>query len=464
MQTLIAQGVLILWPLVALFLYSTMSAGRATIWTLLAGYLLLPSGVGFDFPGVPELDKTTIPNLAALVLAFATARRGEFRWPRSKVLNVLMVAFVITPFGTAFTNGEYYAIGSMSFPGLGFREGLSMAVGHVLTLSPFVLGAALLANEQGHRQILLALVIGALAYSIPILLEIRLSPFFQLWVYGYSDTGYFLQQMRFGGFRSMMFLGHGLLVSAFCAMALLAAIGLARMRLKLFGIPMSMIAAYLAVVLILNKSVGAVLLVMLLAPLLLFVRSRFSLTIIAGLALMVVVYPALRGADLLPLQKIVETATTVSPERAASLDFRVRNEEMLLTRAEQKPLFGWGTFGRNRVIVVTHWGGTLDVTVTDGTWIIIIGTLGWVGYVLYFGLLLYPFGRFFRLRRAALPMASLTLVAVHMFNILDLIPNSSVRPMTWLIAGALATFFVGKRRAVGGTVRQFSHVPSTRNT
>ncbi|MCW2368695.1 hypothetical protein [Sphingobium sp. B11D3D] len=438
MQALIAQGVLILWPLVALVLYMTMAAGRATIWTLLAGYLLLPRGVAFDLPGIPAFDKSTIPSLAAFVLALATARRGEFKWPRSKALNLLMLGFVLTPFATALTNRDFYMIGSMAFPALGFREGLSMSVGHVITLAPFVLGAGLLGNERGHRQILLALVIGALAYSIPIMLEVRLSPFLQRWVYGIEDAEYFLQQMRFGGFRSMVFLGHGLLVSTLLGMALLAALGLMKMRMKLFGLPMSLIAAYLAGILILNKSVGAVVLVALLAPMLLLLKRRMFLIAIAGLAMMVVTYPALRGANLLPLQDIVEAAGSLSAERADSFDFRLRNEELLLDRAEQRPLFGWGTFGRNRVIVVAHWGGTLDVAVTDGTWIIVIGMLGWVGYVLFFGLLSYPFWRAFRLRRSAVPTASLALVAVHMYNVLDLIPNSSIQPITWLVAGAIA--------------------------
>ena len=445
---MIAQGALILWPLVALVLYATMPAGRATIWTLLAGYLLLPVGYNFDFPGVPPLDKTSIPNAVALILAPMRARGGEFRWPRSRIINGLMLVWVLAPFATAFTNREVIVIGSVVMPSLGFREGLSGAVGNILALAPFVLGAALLANEKGHRQILMALVIGALAYSAPILLEIRVSPFLQGMVYGISDPGFFLQQMRFGGFRSMMFLGHGLLVSAFLSMALVAAIGLWRMRVKLFGIPMSMIALYLAVVLVMNKSVGAVLLVILIAPLFMYLSSRRFLAFAAALAMIIVAYPAVRGASLFPLNQLVAAANAISPDRAESLDFRFRNEEILLKRAKEKPLFGWGTYGRNRVIVVTNWGGTSDISVTDGIWVIMIGTAGWLGYVVNFGLLTLPFRRAFQLRRTGLPLATVTLVALHLVNVIDLIPNSSLTPMTWLIAGALANMSVARRKNV----------------
>jgi hypothetical protein len=439
-QNLIAQGVLIIWPLVALFLFMTMSAGRASIWTLLAGYLLLPVGVDFDFPGIPALDKSTIPNLAVLILAFATARKGEVRWPRSRILNFMMIGLVLTSFATGLTNGDVISIGSVTFPALGFREGLSMAVGHVLTLAPFVVGACLLANEKGHRDILVALVIGALAYSIPVLLEIRLSPFLQKWIYGISDVEYFLQQMRSGGFRSMVFLGHGLLVSAFLGMALLAAIGLTRARVKLFGVPMGLIVAYLAVILVLNKTLSALILVAVLAPLLLLFRPRLYIKALAGLAMLVALYPAVRGVDVFPQREIVSAIESLNPERAHSLEFRFDNEHILLNRAQERPWFGWGTFGRNKVIVVTNWGATVDVSVTDGTWIIVVGVYGWIGYLLFFGLLTYPFWRMLKLRKAVVPTVTLTLAAVHMFNVLDLIPNSSVRPITWLIAGALANF------------------------
>lgn len=445
---MIAQGALILWPLVALALYATMSASRATIWTLLAGYLLLPKGLAFDFPGVPALDKTTIPNMVAFILAPLMARGGEFRWPRSKIANVLMIAWALAPFATAFTNRDVIVIGSIVMPGLGFREGLSGAIGNILALAPFVLGAALLANEKGHREILMALVVSALAYSVPILLEIRLSPFFQTTVYGITDVEIWLQQMRAGGFRSMMFLGHGLLVSTFLSLALVAAVGLWRMRVRLFGIPMSLIALYLAVVLLLNKSAGAVILVAVIAPLFMYLSSRRFLIVTAALAMVIIAYPAMRGANLFPLNQMIAAANAISPDRAQSLDFRFRNEEMLLKRADKKPIFGWGSYGRNRVIVVTNWGSTVDISVTDGIWVIMIGTAGWLGYVVNFGLLTLPFKRAFQLRRTGLPLVTVTLVALHLINVIDLIPNSSLTPMTWLVAGALANMSMVRRKSV----------------
>jgi len=438
-QGLIAQGALILWPVVALVLFMALPVGRAVIWTILAGYLLLPLGVNFDLPGVPAMDKSSIPNLAAIMLAPLFARHGAFRWPRSFVVKLLLLAWVLVPIGTMLNNGAPLIVGTSVRPGLGWWEALSLAIGNALDVVPFLLGAALLADEQGHRDIVKAIVLAALFYSLPILAEIRLSPFIQAKIYGVGSASYFLQQMRGSGFRAMVLMGHGLLVSTFLAMAILGALGLWKERVRLMGAPAVLLAVYLAVVLLLNKTMGATLLVLILAPALLFIRQRTLLAFIFLIGAVVATYPLARGTNLLPLQSIIDAAGQVSPARAESFKFRVRNETLLLNRAAEKPIFGWGSYGRNRVIVEQSWGeGFTDVTVTDGTWIIVAGTFGWAGYIACFGLLCYPFLRGFRLRRGTLPMITLALLTMHLLNVLDLIPNSSLRPLTWLIAGALA--------------------------
>jgi len=454
-QSVIAQGALIVWPLVALVLFMLLPAGRAVIWTILAAYLLLPVGFSFDLPAVPPMDKSSIPNLAAIMLAPLFARRGEFRWPRSSVVKLLMLAWVLVPIGTMLNNPEPLITGLSVRPGLGWWEALSMATGNALELVPFLLGAALLAHEQGHRDIVRAIVLAGLAYSLPVLAEVRLSPFLQTRVYGINSIEFFIQQVRGSGFRAMVFMGHGLLVSTFLAMAVIGALGLWKARMRVLGVSALLVAAYLAVVLLLNKTVGATVLVLALAPALLLIRQRSFLALVFLIGAVVAIYPTVRGANLLPLQSIINAAGQISPARAESFEFRVRNETMLLNRAGEKPVFGWGSYGRNRVIVEQGWGpGFADLTVTDGTWIIVAGTYGWAGYLSCFGLLCYPFLRGFRLRRATVPVITLTLLTMHLLNIIDLIPNSSLRPLTWLIAGALANMtLAGLRRGSPGETR-----------
>lgn len=447
MQNLIAQGALIIWPLVALILFITLPAGRAVIWTILGGYLLLPISISFDLPALPALDKSTLPNLAALLLAPIFIKRGTFRWPVSPMVKLLMLTWVLVPFGTMWNNGEPLIVGTSFRPGIGAWETVSAMINNALDLVPFLLGAALLSDAKGHRDIVRAMVIAALIYSLPILAEIRLSPFLQDKIYGVVRLGYFAQQMRGGGFRAMVFLGHGLLVSTFLAMALVGALGLSKGRsTTFFGLPAPLIAAALAVVLLLNKSLGAVLLVVAVAPLLLLLRQRRYLGLIFLAGLVLVSYPMVRGTGILPLQALIKTVGQYNPDRAGSFEFRVRNEDLLLHRADEKPFFGWGRFGRNRVFVESKYAGFTDVAITDGMWIIIVGVFGWVGYIASFGLLCYPFLRAFRMRRTLLPTATVALLTMHLVNMLDLIPNSSLRPITWLIAGALANMTLASLR------------------
>lgn len=446
MPNMIAYGALIAWPLVALVLFLTMPAGRAAIITTLWAYLLLPVSTEFNFPMVPALDKTSIPSLTTFVLALAFAGRGEWRWPRNPLITLLMLIFVFSPILTGFANREPIIIGMGAMRGLSFYDSISACSGQALLLLPFLVGFCMLGNERHHRDLLTYLVMAALIYSLPILLEIRLSPFLQTRIYHVIDVGYFLQQMRDGGFRSMVFLGHGLLVSAFLSLAIIAAVGRWRMRAKLWGLPPVAIVAYLVVVLILNKSLGALLLVLVVAPLLYFLRPRRMITVGLALSSLLLLYPAARSVHALPLQAFSNAIASIDQNRAGSFEFRLTNEEELLGRAMQKPTLGWGGFGRNRLHEVIG-DSYKSVSTTDGFWIIIIGTWGWLGYIATFGLLCYPFWRAFRLRKIGVSLASVTLLAVLLANLLDLIPNNSLRPFSWLIAGALASMTAPRSRA-----------------
>lgn len=437
MQPLIAQAALLVWPLVTLGLFLMLPVQRAIIWSLVGGHLLLPVGVQFDFPGVPTLDKTTIPNVAAFLMALALARRGEFKWPRIPLVNLLMALYVLGPILTAVTNFDPIVIGTIYLPPMTFYTALSIGAGHFLLLLPFILGIGLLRDDKSHREMLVIFVVAALAYSLPILVEVVKGPFLQARIYHVSPDGAYIQQIRAGGFRAMVFMGHGLLVSAFLGLAILAALGCWREKRSIWGVPALLCAIYLFAVLILNKSLGAFLLTVLIGLLLIALPPRRFFVVALVIAAMVVIYPMLRGSHLVPYEKMQAVAATFSEDRAGSFGFRLRNEEMLLNRANERPLFGWGGFARNRVFVVQEWGGTQDISITDGTWIITLGQYGWLGYVSLFGLLSYPFAAMYRARRRNIAPATAALAAMLLSTLLDLIPNSSLEPLTWLCAGAL---------------------------
>jgi hypothetical protein len=80
-------------------------------------------------------------------------------------------------------------------------------------------------------------------------------------------------------------------------------------------------------------------------------------------------------------------------------------------------------------------------TIADGAWVIDMGTFGWLGFIAEFGLGALPLLALAReaLSRHAAPLnryaAALALILAA--NLVDLLPNATLIPFTWLMAGAL---------------------------
>ncbi len=424
------------WPLVIIFLFTQLPVRAAAIWSILLSYMVLPVSTEFHYPGVPALDKTSLPNLVTLLCALAFTKRSIRLIPREPLLVGLMAIFVLSPALTTLYNADPIILTQSSIPGMTYHDALSICAAQIITLLPFILGYSVVGNAQGHVTLIKAIAIAGLIYSLPMLLEIRISPQLHRIIYGFAPHQ-FAQQMRMGGFRAVVFIGHGLLVAIFCCMTLIATMGFARERKKIVGLPTLLAVGYLAVVLYLCKSFGALSFALLFAPLVYFARSRTLIVVAMLVGVVVLTYPALRGSGLIPTRTVSSVTQAISSERNASLNFRLENEDALLKKAAQRPLLGWGTWGRNRIYAE---GSDEDVSTTDGTWIITVGSFGWLGYLATFGLLCYPLIVSAIRYRSGLPypIQSAALHIVLAVNLLDLVPNSSLRPITWLIAGALA--------------------------
>ena len=64
------------WPLVCVILFVKLPLEAAAIWSLLAGYLLLPSAVSYDIQYLPPLDKFSIPAITTLILCLIKGTRS----------------------------------------------------------------------------------------------------------------------------------------------------------------------------------------------------------------------------------------------------------------------------------------------------------------------------------------------------------------------------------------------------
>lgn len=443
-----AYAVLYLWPVVAGLGFRALPLNRAIIGSCLAGFLLLPSNVVIELPGLPDIDKESVV-LIGILLTYFTHRRPKPVKSIPVLSAVLMVVLLISTFGTILTNTDLVENPTRYIPGLTMYDALGIIFINFLTISAIVVGARALSQAEDHREMLLLIGAAMVLYSLPVLLEIRLSPQLHRWIYGMHPAG-FEQQMRGGGFRSTVFTPHGLVLAWLLAVATTALMALRRSGARVFGVRPQILCAYLWVVLLLQKSLGALLLGSLM-NLAVLMRPRRQVGLAAAVALIFLTYPVVRGAGLVPVEWINRTVAEYSSERAGSFGTRIFNEDQLLDKAGERPWFGWGGWGRNRLYDPES---GRDMSITDGTWIIVLGRFGWVGYLAQFGLICLPLLGLYRHRRQ-IPFETAALAVILSGNLIDLIPNSSITPITWLMAGALTGTLAAARSGItsAGTVK-----------
>jgi len=448
MPNTFASLMLMTWPLVCLLLLLRLPLERALVWCILGGYLLLPPVAKFDLPLVPAMDKESIPSLCAFLIVIFLLRRRIAPLPESKPGRALVILFVLAIVPTVLTNGEpaVYAppagasgvdLGGYRVPGLTLRDLLAIAVEQVIILLPFLMGRQFLASEKGLRELLLAMTVGGLAYSIPALIEVRLSPQLNIWIYGFFQHD-FEQMMREGGFRPLVFLPHALWLALFMVSALVSCAVLTRRAAGAQRLKLLIATVYLAGVLYLCKSLASQLYAVAFLPLVLLGSPRQQVRVALLLALIAVAYPILRNAGLIPVEAILERAAAFDPDRAASLAYRLENEDLLLDRADRKPWFGWGGWGRNLVLA---WDNGAILTIPDGRWIIVFGVYGWLGYIAEMGLLALPLLLLWWHSRGARPAQVSPLAAgvaaILAVTMIDMLLNATLIPLTWLCAGAV---------------------------
>ena len=376
-----AYVALLSWPAVAFYLFYKRPLNQAIIWTILGGYLLLPAGTVIKFEMIPAFDKRSIPNIAAFVGSVLITRRLPKLFRTFGFVEILIVMLLAVPFITSVLNGDSIKIGTTVLPGVGVYDAGSALIAEFLVFLPFILGRQYFRTAADGEEILRALVVAGLLLSLPVLFEIRISPQLSRWIYGYLPTG-FATVMRDGGFRPVVFMENGLVTTFFLMTAVLAASALWRTKTRLRHLAPGGITAYLALVLIWCKSLGALVYGALLMPAVRWTTPRLQLRVAMALVIISLSYPTLRILDLVPTQFLVDVAASVSSERAESLKFRLENEDQLLRHASERFWFGWGRFGRNRVYEESG----RDFSVTDGEWIIRLGIFGFFGFLAEFGL------------------------------------------------------------------------------
>ena len=413
---------------VVFYLFVRFPPQRAVIISFIVAWLFLPQA-SYPIPIFPAYTKISAVCYAILVatIVYDTARLTCFKpgW-----LDVPMVIWCLCPIFSQISNA-----GSPITPT--FNQIISWGL-------PYFLGRLYLGSLDGMRQMAIGIFAGGLAYIPFTLIEGVRGPILHQMVYSVSAFEDWSQAQRGGGWRPVVFMQHGLMVSVWMMTASLIGVWLWQTgTLKKFqGRNIKPLAIILVIAFGLCRSSGAYSLFVF-GLIVLFSAKRFRtslpLLFIIGY---IVFYLYIAAAGQFSSKDVMGVITPIfGEERAGSLKYRFDMEEILGEKARQRFVFGWGDSGGNRVY---NQEGR-DISVTDSLWIIAFGTNGAVGLVSLFSSLLLPVIVFSLFKYPAktwsnpkvAPAATLG-VALTMY-VFDCVLNAMTNPIFALIAGGIST-------------------------
>jgi len=425
----------------AFLLFWRVPAKRAVIMTMMGGAMFLPCVIAFDLPLFPNFTKEILPGLGAL-LACVALRRRELKVPPFSGPEALLLFAVLGAFGTVATNGDVIVHGPVVLPAQSPYDGLADALEILLTwFPPYYLGRALFRTRADLRLLCRYMVFAGLIYTLFILVELRMSPQFHDWVYGFHQSD-FSQTERWGGYRPKVFMRHGLNVAAFMTIVMLMMLGMWRAKVGL-GFKKVLtpgpVFGYLLVILIFCKSTGAYFYALALMPLIYFASTKVQRIGIGLFVCFILGYPMIRSADLIPVDALTEImAENIGEERARSMWFRLFTEDQALDNIRGRPIFGWGGYFRP----FEHDEITGEaLSIVDGHWLLEFGKHGLVGFFCIFGLVLWPVitavRKMQRIENKSDRQLIATLAACMALYVWDWVPNSTLSADLTFCCGAL---------------------------
>jgi hypothetical protein len=429
------------WPLVTIVLFATLRRPLAASVTLIGGILLLPERLVLTIPLIPSLDKYGLVTICALIGSAAKGARVMARASSGSKWRIGLMS--INSVITVFMNPDPMRFGAVILPALDFAAIRHYLLSDLIGFAfPVWVGESVFRTLDDLRDFLKVLVIGGILYTPLMLIELRLSPQLHTWVYGFYPHE-FAQAMRAGGFRSNVFLVHPLTLSKTIEECAVAALILRLLGQKIFGLNAGVWAAWLLVMLVLNKSLAALIYGAFCFVMILWTSPKLQVKVSVVLLSLVLAYPVLRANGWFPTEMLVgftrnEEARETAEDRGQSLEFRFENEDLLLAHVMKRPFFGWGGHGRN----ATYEAKTgQKLTVTDGSWIIELGTRGFVGAFVWWMWLAAPIlaarRRLFRDRGPPEVAVLSGCVLLLGTTWVDLLPNAGPMVYLWVLAGAV---------------------------
>jgi len=363
----LAHVVLLGWAPTIVVLFMVLPHRRAVIVGFLVAWLLLPNG-GYNIPGFPDYTKMSATTAGVALAALLFDTRRVLSW-RPGLIDLPMLLLCLSPLPSGILNGYGLYHSAADVLDMFVRWGF-----------PYLIGRVYLADRRALRELAVGVVIGGLIYVPLCVFEARMSPLLHYWVYGYRPHAMKVRDVWFFGplcYTPIVFVDNYLGLTLMMGGVAIAGTWLwATGSVKrLMGVPMAYVVPALWVGAVVCKAWGANLIW--LAGLTALFLNKVLRTRLPLLLFLLVppVYMSVRATGVWSGRDAIELVRPLSKRRAESLAVRIENETMLTRKALKKPVFGWGPWGEYRVR--SEQG--VDISLTDGLWVICLGKYGIVG-------------------------------------------------------------------------------------
>lgn len=435
----IVPFVLFGWLPLTIFLFFCLKPHHAAMASIIGGTLFLPVA-DYNVSGLPPFTKNSIIAIGLILGGrFSGARRtADFRWSR---FDMPLLFWCACPLATSLSNG------------LGWYDGLSGVWTNITVWgTPYLAGRTYIDDNAKLRDLCFALVIGGGLYLPLCLYEIRISPQLSNYIYGFFPH-LFVQHVRYGGFRPIVFMQHGLMVSLWMALTTTAAFWLWRSGQirHLKGVPFSFFILAMIVTTILCKSANGWIALSFGIGSFFIYRLTLTVTPFRMLFLLNFSYVLLRISGLLKGEYILDAVGRFfDPARVSSLAIRLLQEDLFVEKTIQRFYLGWGGYKRG-------WPGDEEtgkalIGMVDSQWLIAFNTFGLVG--VFFVMTMVWMGPAVALKAVSrdkknppsLETEVVLLSIIVFLFMMDNLVNGMINPVYILVSGSLLGWSLARRR------------------
>jgi hypothetical protein len=382
-------AILIGWIPVGAYFFRRFPVCVATLLNFFGGWAILPGAsyietsdpfpywiLGVCLPTDYLLTKATATAVAGLA-GMLLFHRADLKRFRPGIYDLPIAIWCIAPLLSAATHWST------------LQENLFGAVYQTIAWGvPWLLGRLFFFDPKSLLLGAKALVVAGVCYVPICLAEISYGPQLYAFLYGYEPYRW-VGAERYLGFRPIGLLEDGNQLGIWMAAATLIAISLSlHTRAKrILGLPSGWVASGLAVTTLLCQSMGSIVLLVVLLPLILLKRRSVVRALIGILTLGILALVTFRMTNLVTLRTLAKSNDTVRSMATGlarigrqSLSWRLGRDESEIATALQKPILGFGRWNWWQSSASRPWS----------LWLLIFGMYGLIGLIAFGGILFMP--------------------------------------------------------------------------